>query len=201
MTTKSLLHSSLLDNQYYTSMLVGNAGYEPSDEDILAEEVLASTQGSVTFSGLDTLAAGYKQLQIRGTARSTRNDTDSYYYVQFNGDSGTNYNHHYLQGTGSQAEAARADGGRPYGVLDLTGLPGNTAPASSFGAFVIDIVDPFEATKLTTVRIYSGQTAAYSRIGFIGGQWENTAAVTSITLADIFGSFMIGSHFTLIGLK
>jgi len=29
MTTKSLLHSSLEDNQYYTSMLAGNAAYAP----------------------------------------------------------------------------------------------------------------------------------------------------------------------------
>jgi hypothetical protein len=201
MTTKSLLHSSLLDNQYYTSMLVGNAGYVPSTEDILAEELLASSQASVTFSSLDTLAAGYQHLQIRMTVRSTRSDTDSLFYMQFNGDTGSNYSMHNLRGTGSNVDSDWVSQYYPSGIIIYTGLPGATQTAGSFGANVIDILDPFNSSKNTTTRNLNGQTGSFNRISLESGVWLNTNSLTSITFDDVFGSFAQYSRFTLIGLK
>lgn len=201
MAIKSLSHSSLTDNLFYRSMLVGNTAYQPSDEDILAETILTSSQGSVTFTGLNTLAADYKHLQIRATLRSTRADTDSYAYIRFNSDTGSNYTTHYLRGTGSGVDSGNLTSVYPNGVQIYTGIPASTNTANSFGANIIDILDFSDTTKNTTVRILNGFAGSFSRVGLQGGAWLNTNAVTSITLSDYFGSFAQYSSFTLIGVK
>jgi hypothetical protein len=139
-------------------------------------------------------------MQLVGAVRSTRGDTDSYYYLQFNGDAGANYNSHYFRGTGSTVNSDNLSGAYPNGITDLGALPGATAPASSFGALVIDILDPFETTKFTTTRGLSGQAASYSRVALTSGVWRNTASVSSITLDDIFANFAANSRFSLYGV-
>ena len=204
MTTKSLLHSSLLDNQYYTSMLVGNAGYVPSTEDILAEVVLASSQASVTFSSLDTLAAGYQHLQIRYVARTDKTgDPDNYLHAQFNNVTSSSYASHQLQGNGSSVLSS-AIASQTYMRLANGSLIGAGASAGAFSASVIDILDPFETTKNTTARaltgISGGVTYSYV-INLSSGVFLSTAAITEIDLFPLVGNFVTGSRFTLIGLK
>ena len=205
MTTKSLLHSSLLDNLYYNSMLAGNDAFEPSSEDILAEEVLTSTQASVTFSSLgDYATAGYQHLQIRTTARSDRADTNSRLFLRFNSDSGANYFSHELVGTGSSVFSAYInsyDGSYNTGIVNIHTTPASSAATNVFGACVYDILDPFETTKYTTTRFFGGQAQSHNRVALVSGTWANTDALTSITITDIHGNLISGSRFTLIGLK
>jgi hypothetical protein len=123
-------------------------------------------------------------------------------YVQFNADTGSNYNYHYLHGTGSAVNSGATFGGYPSGIVDINFLPAATAPSNSFGVATLDILDPFETSKYTTARTLSGQSgSSYSRIGLTSGAWRNTASLTSITFDDIFGSFVTGSRFSLYGLK
>lgn len=189
MAIKSLQHSSLTDNIFYRSMLAGNTAYEPSDEDILAEEVLTSSQASVTFSSLDTLAAGYQHLQIRTVAKSA---TKVWGELRVNGDSGANYSRHELRGNGSSVTSyANASYSRyRYGVH-----------SNVWGASVIDLLDPFETTKNKTFRAFSGWVGA-DGVQLTSGAWYNTTAISSITLfLDNADLYQIGSRFTLIGLK
>jgi len=178
----------------------GGAVAAAGSYDLLETEILTSTQATVTFSSLGTYAADYQHLQVRMVARSNRADTDSYIYVQFNADTGSNYNHHYLRGTGSAVNSGATSGSS--GILDINFLPAATAPSNSFGVATLDILDPFETYKYTTARMLSGQSgSSYSRIGLTSGAWRNTASLTSITFDDIFGSFVTGSRFSLYGLK
>jgi hypothetical protein len=200
MAIKSFTRSTIENNIFYRSMLAGNDAFDPSSENILAEEVLTSSQASVTFSSLDTLAAGYQHLQIRMTARSTRNATSSDFDFRFNGDSGTNYTWHYMRGSGSAMESAGTGG--LDSVRGYQTLTGATNTSGSFAATVIDILDPFETTKNTTIRFFTGFTGSLNRVLLESGVWLNTDAVTSITLDEYYGSnFAAGSRFTLIGLK
>lgn len=201
MTTKSLLHSSLLDNQYYTSMLVGNAAYEPSSEDVIAEEVLTSSQASFTFSNLNTLAAGYQHLQIRYMARSTATAPNTgNVRMRYNGDTAGNYGYHWLRGNGSAVSS-----GNTLGATSLTPgyFPYDGRPANIFGAATVDILDPFETSKYTTFRSLMGTVsgAGENFVGLFSGLWLNTAALTSITLYPESDSWRTGSRFTLIGVK
>jgi len=199
MTTKSLLHSSLLDNLYYNSMLVGNEGYVPVTEVILAEEVLTSTQASVTFSSLGTLAAGYQHLQIRMATRDSRAVTANFIEMRFNADTGANYVTHKLDGDGSSVSSSAYTG---LTFIRPVVEPGANAGANIFGASIIDILDPFDTNKYTTTRTLGGYEAASPReVSLASGLWMDTSALTEVLLRPQSGSFVSGSRFTLIGLK
>lgn len=186
--------------------ILAASGIQPAaagSYDLLATEILTSSQASVTFSSLGDYAADYQHLQIRMTARSTRSSTDSYLHIRFNGDTAYNYSSHYLVGTGSSVVSGGDIAAYEDGILDINFLTANTATADSFGASVVDVLDPFETTKYITTRTLSGQASSnFQQLGLSSGSWRNTASLTSITLDDALGaSFAADSRFSLYGLK
>ena len=172
-----------------------------SDFDLLQTEILTGSTASVTFSSLGDYASTYQHLQIRAVLRSTHGDTDSLAYLQINGDTGANYSSHMIRGTGSTVTPNDTGSGRPNGLLIYNGLPAASGVAGNFGANVIDILDPFNSTKYTTIRTLAGQAGSFSRIALESASWRNTASVTSLTFDDIFGNFAQYSRFSLYGLK
>jgi hypothetical protein len=137
------------------------------------------------------------------TSRTDAVDVGDWLRIQFNGDStGANYDSHTLWGDGSNVSSARYAGGSGYGgILYAASLSAN-ATANAFSAMVMDILDPFETTKYTTIRALYGQHGGYNRIALGSSLWMNTAALTSLTLLSSFSAnFIAGSRFTLIGVK
>ena len=199
MAIKSLQHSSITDNIFYRSLLAGNDAYEPGDEFILAEQVLSSSAASVTFSGLDTLAAGYEHLQLRYTARSTRAQVNSGMFMRFNADTGNNYVVHALIGDGGSVSSIASTARSTTLALPI---PAANATASAFGAGVVDFLDPFETTKYTTIKSLGGIASSFNELQLASGLWLNTAALTSITLVAILSDqWLTGSRFSLYGIK
>jgi hypothetical protein len=168
----------------------------------LLESALVGSGGaaSVTFSGLSAYASTYKHLQIRYSARSTHSSTDSAFYLQFNGDTASNYRHHYLTGTGGVVVSGDATSSYPSGVYVGFGVTAANSTANNFGGGVIDILDPFVTTKNTTARYLAGSTDL-NRIAIGSGVWLNTAALTSIVIDDIFGNLVQNTRFSLYGIK
>ncbi len=205
MPIKRLSQSSLLTFEKYSSMLVGNSAYIPvaTGYEWLETQILPSAQSTVTFSNLNTnYGSTYQHLQIRAMIRSSRSDTDSIYYIRFNGDSTSgNYRAHFLRGTGSTVTSETVTASYPNGIIVFGGLPAATATAGAFGADIIDILDPFKTTKNTTTRALVGQSGSFSRVALESGLWINTAAVTSISLVDVFGNFVQNSRFSLYGMR
>lgn len=165
--------------------------------DLLETQVLSSSAASVTFSGLSAYAADYKHLQIRMVARADNSAVSNNAIMQFNGDTGANYARHALYGSGGSVGS--------FGLASQNWFTIATGAASSqtanaFGAGVIDILDPFETTKNTTARGLSGNPTDI--ISLFSGFWNNTAAVTSITL-DQQGAanWVTGSRFSIYGWK
>jgi len=193
MANKSLLHSSLTDNIFYRSMLAGNEAYFPEFEsdDFLEEVVLTSSATSVTFSGLDAYS-DYKHLQIRMVARTTDSWTSGNATLSLNGSGMAQW--HYLTGQGSSVSSGSA----ASSIAIYT--TGNTATSGSFASSVMDILD-FSSSKNKTIRTLTGFHAGgeYS-IGLWSNLWNNTAAVTSLTLTGS-NSFTSGSRFSLYGSK
>lgn len=194
---KSALQSSLTNDIKYDSMSVGNL---PSNEYLIQTVLLTQNEPTVTFSNLGDYSGIYQHLQLVIVAKSTRADTDGSAYLQFNGDSGTNYNSHYLRGNGSAVESGAYTSSNNNGVFLYQGLPGNTNAANSFGGLIIDILDPFKTTKNTTVKALTGFTGSLNRIFLQSGAWRNTASITSITLDDFYGDFAQYSRFSLYGV-
>jgi hypothetical protein len=205
MPIKRLSQSSLLTFEKYSSMLAGNDAYIPVSDDYewLETQVLPSTQTTVTFSNLDTnYGSTYQHLQIRASIRSSRSATDSIYYIRFNGISTSGaYRAHFLRGTGSAISSESVTASYPNGIIVFGGLPATTNTSGLFGGGIIDILDPFETTKNTTTRALVGQSGSFSRVALESGFWINTAAVTSISLVDVFGGFIQDSRFSLYGLR
>jgi hypothetical protein len=75
--------------------------------------------------------------------------------------------------------------------------------ASSFGAGVIDILDPFSTTKNKTLRGLGGITSSEAtNIALRSGSWASTSAVTSITCLPFSAdNWVAGSRFSLYGIK
>jgi hypothetical protein len=197
MTIKSLQSTSLTNNIFYRSMLAGNDAFFPESEsdDFLEEVVLSSSASSVTFSSLASYAtAGYKDLQIRYVGRSSRgNSTGDPIRITLNGSNPT-YSHHLFSFGSSVGSGSIANS---YSIL--TGLTALDAPANSFGAGLIDVVDAFSAYKNTTIRSFAGMD---SQLSLNSAFWNSTAATASIALTSFSGTnFLAGSRFSLYGSK
>ena len=138
-------------------------------------------------------------MQIRAVVRSngTRGDGGSQGYIRINGDTGSNYNYHNMWGNGSSVQSgSSAESGIWAGWMAAA-----NAPANVFGAWVMDLLDPFETTKNKTVRILSG-SGNLIEVSITSGMRRNTEAVTSITILDRLGSsYVAGSRFSIYGLR
>ena len=148
-------------------------------------------------------AATYQHLQVRVVGRSAQTGSNLRGMgVRLNGISGTSYAWHILEGQGTtnpQSFAASSQGNGYIGHLSAAG-----AGADIFGASVIDILDPFETTKNTTLRGLSGATSSgESRVRLYSTLFNNTASVTTLSFygEDLSSAFVAGSRFSLYGLK
>jgi hypothetical protein len=112
-----------------------------------------------------------------------------------------------MTGTGSSVVSeARTSVNRAERAMGDATIPTANAAANVFGAFVLDLLDPFETTKFTTSRCLSGQANSSDlRIGFASGSWRNTDSATSLILytddSGGFYNFVAGSRFSLYGIK
>lgn len=151
----------------------------------------AAGASSVTFSNIPST---YSHLQVRAIARGTTGSIQV--NTRFNSDTGSNYTEHQLAGDGSSASA--------YGAGNITWIPlGAVATATStFGAYVIDILDYKNTNKYKTVRALRGfDSNGSGNLGLFSGLWRSTSAITQIDLIANTGNFTQYSQFALYGIK
>lgn len=200
-----LSDSSLLQGrQLYTSMLAGNTAYvEPGDFESI-QTVAVGSGGSATIS-FTSLPTDYQHLQIRFSAREESGggtNAANQIAMRFNSDSGDNYSLHRLFGDGSTVASDAYTSS--ITSIRVSGLNGSATTANSFSGGIIDILDYQNTNKRKTVKSLAGTDLndANGRIFFSSGCWENTAAITSITITSSAGvDFNEHSHFALYGIK
>ena len=162
---------------------------------------LEAAASSVTFSGIPST---YEDLQVRFTvtqeysAASRSNVT-----VFLNTDTGANYSFYWITGITSAASVGKGASVDTPVMYSCSG--GNQATAGYAGS-VVDILDYANTNKNTTVLWTSGWGPLNDngQAGMGSVLWDDTAAVTSIQLADSPWSaidFQRGSEFTLYGLN
>ena len=140
---------------------------------------------SITFSGIPT---GYKHLQLRMLARSTRVNAGDYVLMRFNSDLGSNYAYHVLNcdGSGAGASAGSTQNGQYWGRI---------------GAGVIDILDYANTNKNKTSRgLIAYDNNGSGELYFNSGLWQSTSAISSVVLT-CDSSFAQYSQFALFGVK
>jgi len=178
----------------YSDMLAGNATYVPYSptgafDSLATVTVGASAVSSVTFSGIPNT---YTHLHLRGIYIGTANNSNA----QFNGDSGSNYSWHYLDGTG----ATVTNGAGTTTTKFYTSVSGGNSTVPN--AIITDIFDYTNVNKYKTVRSLAGNDKNGSGdVNIQSGLWMNTTAITSITIAPDSGTFSQYSSFALYGVK
>jgi hypothetical protein len=173
----------------------GAGGGVAGDYELIASEILGSTQASITFSNLGDYSSTYKHLQIRYAARGNGSSTGT--LLRFNGDTGNNYARHLLYASGSGGVVSSLNGTSTSGAW-AGSVFGTGATANAFAAAVVDVLDVY-ATKNKTIRTLEARPNEW--VALNSGLWMNTASVTSITLLPDGASFIAGSRFSLYGIK
>ena len=175
-----------------TALLDSGAAPAVGDFESIQTYTLTGTQASVEFTGI---SGSYKHLQLRILQRSTTpNNTN----MQFNSDTGSNYNWHELYGDGSSAASASSAGSVTFMKASYL----ESVTAGYVGASVIDILDYSNTNKNKTMRALTGSDA--NGTGYIllrSGLWRSTAAITSIKITPASGSWDQYSSIALYGVK
>jgi hypothetical protein len=181
-------------------ILSSAAGVEVGETyELIASEILTTSQASITFSNLGDYSATYKHLQIRAVAKDDFTALAvSDFYLTLNGAS-SNFKDHFLRGNGSSVTS----GSFGYTTVIEQGnmVSSGAGLTNIFGAYVIDILDAFSTTKNTTTRTLTGYNAgSANQIYLSSGAWFNTSAITSINLRSN-SNLVAGSRFSLYGIK
>lgn len=177
-------------------------GLATSFESIATVTVGAGGSSSIDFN---SISGTYQHLQIRGIVRSSNAVTVDQSMLRLNGDtSSSSYAFHQVGGNGSSAFAEGYGTGTLGGIAPLTRQPGTSGTASTFGTFVVDILDYTNTNKYKTVRILYGYDANGSgQVGLTSGLFlPNTNAITSISLViQGGGNYAQYSTAALYGVK
>ncbi len=166
----------------------------------LGEFTLASAQATITFSNIPQT---YKHLQIRLSAREegAASNAAQQMAFRFNGDSGDNYSLHRLFGNGATVSSDSYTSS--ITSIRVAGLSGGSTTANVFSGGIVDVLDYFNTNKRKTVRSLAGADLNDTNgfIFFSSGCWENTAAITSLTITATSGAnFAANSMFALYGV-
>jgi hypothetical protein len=170
----------------------------PAFESIATVTVGAGGASTIDFTSIPST---YQHLQIRGIGRNTRaGATEDRANIRFNSDTGSNYAFHGLYGNGSSAltDALSSRTSCEY-VFVFTAA---AAAANTFGAAVVDILDYANTNKNKTLRSLNGYDLNGSgSIYLTSGLWQNTAAITSISIIPANGTFPQYTSYALYGIK
>lgn len=149
----------------------------------LATQTVGSAVSSVTFS---SIPQGYTDLVLvmKGDLTGT-----GAVYVQFNGDTASNYSSTYIQGQSGTASSGRDSALYLFGLLTQYYGP---------NVGIANIMNYSNSTTYKTVLSRANDTAT---VNANVGLWRGTpAAITSLTLKTSANNFAVGSTFTIYGI-
>lgn len=155
-----------------------------------------------TPSGVATITitppTGFSHIEIKGQARSSAAATGVQLYIQFNGDTAADYVFQQLLGNNNAASSQQ--GTVATAQPAITDIVGDTATAGVGSPFTIEIMNysgtTFIKEAMGRMQRYDLFAAANEFLAIRAVRWNNTAAITSITLGLASGNFKTGSLIT-----
>lgn len=152
----------------------------------IATQTLGNAATTVTFSSIPSTYTDLI-LIIRGNNTSSGNRAG---YIQFNGDTATNYSYTFIQGDGSSAASSRASSQAQAQFSNV--LNDNTN----------SIIQVQNYSNTTTNKTFLARGNSPSTVvqAFVG-LWRSTAAINSIAIFLNADQWASGSNFTLYGIK
>jgi hypothetical protein len=137
-------------------------------------------------------------LQLRVFARGLYSNATDFLFMRFNGDTGTSYPWHVLNGNGS---AASSTGSTTNTYIKLSTVTSATATANIFGVAIVDVLDYTNTNKFKTVRAIGGYDAnGLGEVSLNSGYFPSTSTVNSITIDTAFNTSNTSSVFCLYGI-
>lgn len=159
----------------------------------LDEVVTASSAADVTFSSLGS----HRDLILVGCARGDTSAAEIKLRMQFNADTGSNYDYQQHFGDSSTAAFDHAVGTT---FLNIPQIAADTHTANYFSACEITIHRYRDTNKFKPYTAKGNeQTTGLQRTVSASGTWKSTSAITSIKLFCSAGNFKDNSVFTLFG--
>ena len=152
----------------------------------------------ITFAGIPT--TGYSHLQVRAIVRDTGSSYGYNVRLRFNGESGSYYSRHNLEGNGSSASSSGSSSAETSIPIAMT--TGGTNTTGNFASFICDVLDYANTNKNKTARCllgYDDNGSGY--IDLRSGSYMQTTAISSMTLESTGTLFAQYSSFALYGIK
>lgn len=201
MAIKSLSHSSLTDNLFYRSMLVGNTAYEPlvSKYELLQTYTVSGTDTNVIFSNLATsYGSEFQHLQVRAAMRTNRTATGDIINMRISNSSASVYSTYTVRNNAVYNPTFSTD--KAY----LGDIVSNIDEAYNYATMLLDITDPFESDKNTSFNSLVGSnnfgSGQVNSTSFGGGVFGNTGSITQLDFFSL-ASWVAGTTFSLYGIK
>ena len=154
---------------------------------------LTSDQNTVTFS---SIPATFDDLVIVSSVRNSAGNNNNT-RVRFNGDTGSNYSSRLLYGTGSGVASYSETTTSFYAAEH----PPSTYTANTFGnaAFYIPNYRSSVAKSMSADSVVENNaTASWQQIS--AHLWNQTSAITSVSLFPAGNNFATNSSFSLYGI-
>jgi hypothetical protein len=163
--------------------------YEP-----IQTQTLGTAVGTVTFSSIPQT---YTDLYLVTSFANTSASQGA--FIRFNSDTGSNYSRIYLLGDGVGAYSGRATNQSSI-LIESSMYVGQTLNTSMQSR--VNIMNYSNSTtNKSTISRAGSQGAVFPGTDIIVGLWRNTAAITNIDVVCTSNTFIVGSIFTLYGIK
>lgn len=196
---KTLSQSSITNDIKYTSMSAGNI---PSSEYLIETALLS---GSTSFADFDvsTLSSTYRHFQIVFVGRTARAAGTDPLMIRFNSESSAVYSSHSMSGLGSGTPGSTFHSTITTWILAADAIGNAIGDSNRVSNAIIDILDPFDPNKFTTIRGLAGMSGSDDprTVILTSGAWRKTDPVTTIRVMTFSGSnFLNNSRISLYGV-
>ena len=162
---------------------------------IASSEVGSAGASSITFS---SIPQGYKDLKLVMSLRGANNNTYNYVSIAFNGVTTNQTMRTVFGGDTSSAQSGTQSN------FQFISTGSNTTSSSTFGNHELYVPNYTSSNnKSASLEVANENNSAasgatYLQLGAL--LWSNTAAITSVSLTGITGSFVQYSSATLYGI-
>lgn len=174
--------------------------FASADGDYESIATVSVGSGGATEMVFSSIPATYQHLQIRMIVRNNDGNvsTDDPVHLRFNGDTGSNYTRHFLNGNGSSAGAGASTS---QTSSEAHGLAPKYGTQIYCGA-VIDVLDYASTSKYKTIRTFLGYDAnGAGTVALVSGLWMSTSAVDAIRLYTPSLTYKQHTTAALYGIK
>lgn len=180
-------------------------GVTATSEVLPSFELISTTNltSDLSLVSINSIPSTYKHLQIRYVMWGTASGWIP--QLRFNGDSSSNYDQNTIYGGSSQSAPVYGSSLNTSGGFYTAGVSNGMQGTSNYPTIaLIDIADYANTSKLKVVRIKSAIVAtgtSTNTLQLSNGYWDNTAAITSISLSVGGAAIATNSRISVYGIR